>query len=42
MHAEIKEGKALLVRTIGRTVLLKEARCVADLRGTLQRARDWV
>ena len=42
MHAEIKDGKALLVCTIGGTVLLKGARCIADLRGTLQRARDWV
>lgn len=42
MHTEEKEGTLTLVCTVGKTVLLYDARCVADLHSMLKAAGDWV
>ena len=42
MHVEEREGKQVLVCTVGSTVLLYDARCIADLRAMLESAGDWV
>ena len=42
MHVEEKDGKAVLVCTVGKTVLTYEARCVDDLYAMLKEAGDWV
>lgn len=42
MHVEEKEGRTILVCTVGTTVLHYDARCVADLHAMLRAAGDWV
>lgn len=42
MHVEEREGRQVLVCTVGKTVLLYDARCVDDLHAMLVRAKDWV
>lgn len=42
MHVEQKDGKPVLVCTVGSTVLLYDARCVDDLYAMLKKAGDWV
>jgi hypothetical protein len=42
MHVEEKDGKAVLVCTVGKTILLYDARCVDDLHKMLKAAADWV
>ena len=42
MHTDVKDGKAVLVCTVGKTVLLYDARCIADLHAMLKAAGDWV
>ena len=42
MHAEIRDGRQVLVCTVGSTVLHYDARCIDDLRAMLLRAGDWV
>ena len=42
MHVEDKDGKAVLVCTVGKTVLLYDARCVDDLHTMLKSAGGWV
>jgi hypothetical protein len=42
MHTDQKDGRAVLVCTVGKTVLLYDARCVADLQAMLVKAGDWV
>ena len=42
MHVEDKDGKAVLVCTVGKTVLTYDARCVDDLYAMLKEAGDWV
>jgi len=42
MHVDIKDGVRVLVCTVGKTVLLYDARCVADLHAMLRKAGDWV
>ncbi|MGZ5893657.1 MAG: DUF6855 family protein [Caldimonas sp.] len=37
-----KDGRSVLVCTVGKTVLLYDARCVADLHAMLKAAGDWV
>ncbi len=41
-HVEEKEGRRLLVCTVGKTVLHYDARCVDDLYVMLKKAGDWV
>lgn len=42
MHVDEKDGKPVLVCTVGTTVLLYDARCVDDLYAMLKQAGDWV
>ena len=42
MHTDEKDGKKILVCTVGSTVLHYDARCIADLHAMLKRAGDWV
>lgn len=42
MHIEEKEGTLTLVCTVGKTVLLYDARCIDDLHTMLKAAGDWV
>ena len=42
MHADVKDGVAVIVCTVGKTVLLYDARCIADLHTMLKAAGDWV
>ena len=42
MHVEEKDGKQVLVCTVGKTVLLYDSRCIEDLHKMLKAAGDWV
>ena len=42
MHTDEKDGKAILVCTVGSTVLHYDARCIDDLHAMLKQAGDWV
>jgi hypothetical protein len=42
MHVEEKDGRRTLVCTVGKTVLLYDARCIGDLHAMLIAAGDWV
>ena len=42
MHIEEKDGKPVLVCTVGKTVLHYDARCIDDLHAMLKQVGDWV
>jgi hypothetical protein len=42
MHVDQKDGVPVLVCTVGKTVLLYDARCIHDLHAMLKSAGDWV
>jgi hypothetical protein len=42
MHTDTKDGVAILVCTVGKTVLHYDARCVADLHAMLVAHGDWM
>lgn len=42
MHVDEKDGKPVLVCTVGKTVLLYDARCIDNLHAMLLEAGDWV
>ena len=42
MHTDEKDGKKIIVCTVGSTVLFYDARCIADLHAMLKNAADWV
>jgi hypothetical protein len=42
MHMDEKDGVKVLVCTVGKAVLLYDARCVDDLHSMLKAAGDWV
>ena len=42
MHTDEKDGKTILVCTVGKTVLHYDASCVDDLLAMLKAAGDWV
>jgi len=42
MHMDEKEGKEVLVCTVGKTVLLYDYRCLADLHAMLKKQGDWI
>lgn len=42
LHVEEQAGRRVLVCTVGKTVLLYDARCVDDLYAMLQQAGGWV
>ena len=42
IHADVKDGVAVIVCTVGKTVLLYDARCVEDLHAMLRAHGDWI
>jgi len=42
MHADTKDGLAILVCTVGKTVLHYDARCLTDLHAMLKTHGDWM
>jgi hypothetical protein len=42
MHRDVKDGREVIVCTVGKTVLLYDARCLADLRAMLEAHGDWM
>lgn len=42
MHMDEKDGKDVLVCTVGKTVLLYDYRCLADLHAMLKAHGDWM
>lgn len=42
MHTDTKDGVDVLVCTVGKTVLLYDARCVMDLYAMLKKHGDWM
>ena len=42
MHRDVKDGKDVLVCTVGKTVLLYDARCLQDLHAMLKAHGDWM
>jgi hypothetical protein len=42
MHADEKDGKAILVCTVGKTVLHYDLRCLEDLHTMLKKHGDWM
>ena len=42
MHRDSRDGKAVLVCTVGKTVLLYDARCLDDLHAMLKAQGGWV
>ena len=42
MHFEEKDGKEVLVCTVGKTVLLYDIRCINDLHAMLKKHGDWM
>jgi hypothetical protein len=42
MHADQKDGKDVLVCTVGKTVLLYDYRCLDDLHAMLKKNGDWM
>ena len=42
MHADEKDGKKILVCTVGSTVLHYDARCIDDLHAMLKKHGDWM
>ena len=42
MHRDTRDGVAVIVCTVGKTVLLYDARCLDDLHAMLQARGDWM
>lgn len=42
MHTDEKDGKKILVCTVGSTALHYDARCISDLQAMLKKSGDWV
>ena len=42
MHRDVKDGKDVLVCTVGKTVLLYDARCLDHLHAMLKKHGDWM
>jgi hypothetical protein len=42
MHRDVRDGRDVLVCTVGKTVLIYDARCLDDLRAMLLTSGDWV
>ena len=42
MHLEERDGRELIVCTVGKTVLHYDARCIADLHAMLKKHGDWM
>lgn len=42
MHEDEKDGRQILVCTVGKTVLYYDYRCIADLHAMLKKHNDWM
>ena len=42
MHVDTKDGRQVLVCTVGTTILLYDARCIDDLYTMLKQKGDWI
>src|SRR5580698_7255590 len=42
MHEEVKDGKEVIVCTVGKTILLYEYRSLTDLHDMLKKRGDWI
>jgi hypothetical protein len=42
MHVDEKDGKEVLICTVGKTVLLYDIRCLKDLHSMLKKHGDWM
>lgn len=42
MHKDVKDGKEILVCTVGKTVLHYDAKCLNDLHSMLKKHGDWM
>lgn len=42
MYKDIKDGKEVIVCVVGKTTLLYDARCIADLQEMLKKHGDWI
>ena len=42
MHVDEKDGREILVCTVGKTVLHYDYRCLSDLQGMLKKHGDWM
>ena len=42
MYKDVKDGKEVIVCTVGKTVLLYDARCLKDLHEMLKKHGDWM
>ena len=42
MYKDLKDGKEVLVCTVGKTVLLYDYRCLSDLQAMLRKHGDWM
>lgn len=42
MHRDVRDGREVLVCTVGKTVLFYDARCLEDLHAMLKEKGDWV
>ncbi len=42
MYKEVKDGKEVIVCTVGKTVLLYDAKCLNDLHSMLRNHGDWM
>ena len=42
MHRDDRDGRAVLVCTVGKTVLVYDARCIEDLHAMLKAHGDWI
>ncbi len=42
MYEDLKEGREVLVCTVGKTILLYDYRCLADLQVMLKKHGDWM
>jgi hypothetical protein len=42
MYKDVKEGKEIIICTVGKTVLHYDARCLNDLHSMLKKHKDWM
>jgi hypothetical protein len=42
MYKDIKDGKEIIVCTVGKTILHYDFRCIADLHNMLKKHGDWI
>jgi hypothetical protein len=42
MHKDVKDGKEILVCTVGKTILHYDAKCLNDLHAMLKKHGDWM